>query len=89
MAEYIQEESLVLPGIRHGFFMRNGGVSEGIYTSLNCGPLSDDDPKHITENRRRVAEVMGVIPAHLITLKQVHGDKVVAIEPATVVCPAG
>jgi copper oxidase (laccase) domain-containing protein len=48
-------------GIRHGFFTRIGGVSEGIYRGLNTGTGSDDEPR-IRENRRRVAEWMGVGP---------------------------
>ena len=43
-----------LPGLRHAFFTREGGVSEGIYASLNCGLGSKDDPERVRENRRRV-----------------------------------
>jgi copper oxidase (laccase) domain-containing protein len=48
-----------LPGVRHGFFSREGGVSKGIYDSLNCGPGSRDDRSSIEENRRRVAAALG------------------------------
>ena len=41
-----------LPGIRHGFFTREGGVSSGIYESLNVGLGSDDDQTSVHENRR-------------------------------------
>ena len=44
-----------LPGIRHGFFTRQGGVSGGIYASLNGGVGSSDDPDHVRENRARMA----------------------------------
>ena len=47
-----------LPGIRHGFMTRAGGVSEGIYASLNCGPGSRDDAANVAENRARVAELV-------------------------------
>jgi YfiH family protein len=42
-----------LPGLRHGFLTRQGGVSEGLYSSLNCGLGSGDDPAKVAENRRR------------------------------------
>ncbi len=48
-----------LPGIRHGFFTREGGVSTGIYASLNVGLGSDDDKTAVRENRRRVAAHLG------------------------------
>ena len=44
-----------LPGIRHGFFTRVGGVSQAPYAMLNCGPGSADAPGNIAENRARVA----------------------------------
>ena len=71
-----------LPGIRHGFFTRTGGVSEGIYRGLNTGTGSDDDPGRVAENRRRVADWMGVSPDRLLSLHQVHSpDVVVATGP--------
>jgi YfiH family protein len=62
-----------LDGIGHGFFTRNGGVSEGIYASLNCGFGSDDAPDKVAENRRRAAAVLDLAPAALVTPYQVHG----------------
>ncbi|MET0676728.1 MAG: laccase domain-containing protein, partial [Bradyrhizobium sp.] len=41
-----------IPGLRHAFFTREGGVSEGIYADLNGGLGSNDDPEHVAENRR-------------------------------------
>lgn len=62
-----------LPGIRHGFFTRQGGVSEGIYASLNCGHGSNDDTRNVAENRRRVANALGVERGdQVLTLYQVH-----------------
>lgn len=64
----------LLPGglpARHGFLGRTGGVSTGIYASLNVGPGSDDDRDAIQENRRRAVDA--VAPgARLVTLHQVH-----------------
>jgi len=63
-----------LPGIAHGFFGREGGVSEGIYASLNCGPGSKDDPAAVMENRYRVAGALGA--SKLVSLSQVHSPVV-------------
>jgi purine-nucleoside/S-methyl-5'-thioadenosine phosphorylase / adenosine deaminase len=62
-----------LPGIRHGFFTRLGGVSDGIYAQLNCGPGSSDDAGRIADNRARVAAHLGGRHADVVTLYQVHG----------------
>jgi YfiH family protein len=68
--------SLDLPHIRHGFFSRNGGVSQGIYASLNCGPGSGDNLEHVGKNRLRVSQHMG---APLITCHQVHSNEVAVV----------
>ena len=69
-------------GIRHGFFTRQGGVSEGIYASLNCGPGSRDSAANVTHNRGLVAELLQVEPNRLLTVYQKHGaDAVVADKP--------
>lgn len=65
-----------IPGLRHGFFSREGGVSDGIYASLNGGIGSKDDPDRVVENRRRMAAAMGVKPSHLLTAFQVHSPDV-------------
>lgn len=62
-----------LPGIRHGFFTRQGGVSDGIFTSLNCGLGSGDNPEHVRKNRARVAQAIGLDPGKLVTPYQIHG----------------
>ena len=59
-------------GVRHGFFTREGGVSEGIYAGLNAGVGSKDDPARVVENRRRVAEAMGADLDHLNGCYQIH-----------------
>jgi YfiH family protein len=71
-----------IPGIRHAFFTRAGGVSGGIYAGLNGGLGSHDDPVHVAENRRRMATQMGVDPEHFLTAFQVHSpDVAVATAP--------
>lgn len=59
-------------GVRHGFFTREGGVSEGIYAGLNTGVGSNDDPAAVAENRRRVAEWMGGAADDLCGCYQIH-----------------
>ena len=61
---------------------RFGGVSTDSYESLNLGDHVDDDPEHVTENRRRVAEAINVDPSRLIIVKQTHGTDVVAANEA-------
>ena len=71
-----------IPGLRHAFFSREGGVSDGIYASLNGGLGSNDDPAAVAENRRRMAEQMGVPPSHFLGVHQIHSpDAVVATGP--------
>ncbi|HEV3395958.1 MAG TPA: peptidoglycan editing factor PgeF [Xanthobacteraceae bacterium] len=72
----------MLPRIRHGFFTRDGGVSDGFYDSLNGGLGSDDAPARVTENRARMAAALGVAPDRLVTAYQIHSpDVVVATQP--------
>lgn len=68
-----------LPGIRHAFFTREGGVSTGIYASLNGGLGSKDDSAAITENRARMAKQLAVAPDHLVSLYQVHSPDVAVV----------
>lgn len=69
-----------LPGIRHGFFTRQGGVSEGIYASLNGGMGSRDDLAKVEENRARMAHALGLAPAALVACWQVHSPDAVILE---------
>ena len=69
-----------LSGMRHAFFTRDGGVSSGIYTSLNGGIASKDDAAHVVENRARMARALGVTPGHLVTTYQIHSPDVVVAE---------
>ena len=65
--------------IRHGFFTRQGGVSKGIYQSLNCGWNSGDDRSDVAANRDLIAAQLGVEPGHLITAHQTHSKDAVII----------
>ena len=69
-----------LPGIRHGFFTRAGGVSEGLYGSLNCGLGSRDAPDKVRENRARVARHLGADAARLLTCYQVHSATAITVD---------
>lgn len=64
-------------GVRHGFFTRQGGVSTGLYASLNCGFGSGDQPANVQENRRRVVAKLGVDDCQLLTVRQVHSNRTV------------
>jgi YfiH family protein len=67
-------------GIRHGFFTRHGGVSQGGYASLNCGLGSRDDPQAVAENRARVSRFLDA--ASLLTAHQVHSATAVVADRA-------
>jgi polyphenol oxidase len=77
----IESQELSLPGIRHGFFTRQGGVSGGLYASLNGGLGSHDGADNVAQNRARMAAALGVTPDRLLTAHQIHSpDAVVADE---------
>jgi YfiH family protein len=77
----LQAQSLsALSGIRHGFFTRAGGVSDGIYASLNGGVGSEDSPAKVAENRARMAQSLNVAPDHFLTCYQIHSPEVVVAE---------
>lgn len=69
-----------LPGIRHGFFTRQGGVSEGLYASLNGGMGSRDDLANVQENRARMALDLGIAPEALVACWQVHSPTAVVLD---------
>jgi len=76
----IQAQALqACPRVRHGFFTRQGGVSAGIYASLNCGYGSNDDAANVTENRRRVLATIGLPAEALATTYQIHSADVVEV----------
>ena len=69
-----------LEGLHHAFFTRTGGVSHGVYATLNGGVGSDDTPDKVAENRARMATVLGVTPDRLLTPYQIHSPDVAIVE---------
>jgi YfiH family protein len=84
---FVASDNLKAHGLRHGFFLRTGGVSEGVYASLNCGRGSNDAKERVEENRARAAAQLGVDSNRLIGPRQIHSAKTViarqAWEPGT------
>ncbi len=76
----IQADALAMPGIRHAFFTRAGGVSGGLYASLNGGTGSRDDTAFVAENRARMAAALNVEPARFLTAHQIHSAQAVMVE---------
>ena len=76
-AHYLTHESLSAPHLRHAFFTRQGGVSSGVYSSLNGGTGSNDDPQCVRENRGLMADVLAVPEPHLLVPYQIHSADVV------------
>lgn len=71
-----------LPAISHAFFTTEGGVSRGLFASLNCGYGSADDPANVRENRARAAARFGLPEERLLTLHQIHSTDVLTVEDA-------
>jgi YfiH family protein len=78
VSDLLKEQS----GIRHGFFTREGGVSAGLYASLNCGFGSGDAAGNVRENRARAAGKLGTRAAQLVTVRQVHSSRVIVADAA-------
>ena len=68
------------PGVRHAFFTRQGGVSQGIYAGLNCGLGSQDERERVLQNRAYVAGSLGVAADRLAALYQVHSAHCVVVD---------
>ena len=74
--EYQVAESI---GVPHCFTTRLGGVSQGIFDSLNLNFSRGDDPQRVVENYRRVGEVLGFTPDDVVNARQIHSDIVVRV----------
>jgi purine-nucleoside/S-methyl-5'-thioadenosine phosphorylase / adenosine deaminase len=77
---FLTSPLLATPNLAHGFFGRAGGVSTGVYASLNVGAGSDDKPEDVKENRRRCATALGCDADRLVTNYQIHSSEVVIID---------
>jgi YfiH family protein len=75
---FLKAAAVSVPHVAHGFFGRNGGVSTGLYASLNCGPGSGDARSSVLENRRRATAALAH-DAGLVTLYQVHSADAVTV----------
>jgi YfiH family protein len=78
-AEFLQAGSLRGAGLAHAFFTRRGGVSAGVYASLNGGAGSRDDPASVEANRARMAATLGVASERLLVPYLTHSPDVVAV----------
>ena len=67
-------------GVRHAFFTRQGGVSGGLYESLNCGFGSGDAAESVARNRGIAMEQLGLAADRLVTCHQIHSTTVVIVE---------
>ena len=78
-AEFLTAATLDLPGVAHAFFTRRGGVSAGVYATLNGGVSSRDEPGAVVANRARMAAAIKVAPERLAIPYQVHSPDALAI----------
>ncbi|MGE3248231.1 MAG: polyphenol oxidase family protein, partial [Beijerinckiaceae bacterium] len=76
----IRAPLLEADGIAHGFFTRQGGVSTGVYASLNGGVGSRDSKAAVDENRARMAATLGVSARNLMVPYQIHSADALAID---------
>jgi YfiH family protein len=79
---FLAASNLEAEGIAHGFFLRLGGVSHGLYASLNCGRGSKDLGDRVEVNRARVASRLSVAPQSLVGPRQIHSAKTVIVVAA-------
>ena len=76
----IQSATLSAAGVKHAFFTRNGGVSEGVYATLNGGVGSSDAREHVAENKRRMAEALGVAADRFLVPFQIHSADCLVVD---------
>jgi len=82
LSPLIADKLETVAGVRHGFFSREGGISSGLYASLNCGFGSEDDKAAVAENRARVAAHLGAQSPYVLTPYQVHSADAVIVDEA-------
>lgn len=83
MIPYLTADNITHPTFAHGFFTREGGVSDGLYASLNCGYGSGDMMENVRENRQRVAKALGAAGSEVMTCHQIHSSQVQVIKQNT------
>jgi YfiH family protein len=71
-------------GLLHGFMGRRGGKSIGLYESLNVSYRVGDDPKVVSQNVCDLKLAVGIHDGRIVTMKQVHGDRIVEVKDKTV-----
>ena len=76
---FLTARSLEAPGVAHAFFTRAGGVSNGVYATLNGGVGSRDAPEAVTANRARMAEALGVTADRLAVPYQIHSSEALVL----------
>ncbi len=76
----VHASGLDVPGVRHAFFTREGGVSAGLYAGLNAGLGTEDDPGAVRENRSRIAAYLGVVPERLACPWQIHSATALLVD---------
>ena len=76
----IQSKTLAAAGVKHAFFTRNGGVSEGVYATLNGGVGSSDARENVAENKRRMADPLGVAPERFLVPFQIHSPDCLIVD---------
>lgn len=77
-----------LDNINHAIFTRNGGVSTGIYASLNCSYYCEDDPKNVSINRERAITYFSTTINNLVSLNNIHGNDVIIVDKPWLVTKA-
>lgn len=80
MVPFLHSHLLGEETLRHGFFGREGGVSDGIFSTLNCSEAGGDDAIRVADNRARAAAALGFHASALAILRQVHSTEVVTLE---------
>jgi YfiH family protein len=80
--KYLTTPLNTIPWLRHGFFTRRDGVSNGIYASLNCGPGSGDKKENVFANRARVAQSIEISADNMPVLAQIHSAAAVSVARA-------
>tara|TARA_B100000780_G_C21119367_1_gene453280 strand:+ start:2440 stop:3204 length:765 start_codon:yes stop_codon:yes gene_type:complete len=77
---YFSKKIKELDNVKHCFFSKNGGVSKGIFNSLNCGFGSEDRKENILKNLSIVSKKIGIQPSNLFLMNQTHSNNVVVID---------